>query len=172
MFCRKAKKTRATSFARPAHIAYVPYETGCKADVDQASGENATACLPSRLSRVRAPSPALFSKPPPSRPLRGCFRRSEQQKCRSKAVLLCPKKGSTDTCLHFLASTCLALHLLTKVFATSHRQVVRHWNCCWSNYKAYLEKKQGRQVFLCGYAGNFRKNWLLNTCTDVAPVGE
>ena len=23
----------------------------------------------------------------------------------------------------------------------------RDWNCFWSNYKAYLEKKQERQVF-------------------------
>ncbi len=50
----------------------------------------------------------------------------------------------------FLASTCLTFGLLTKVFATSHRQVVRHWNCFWSNYKACLQKKQGRQVFSQG----------------------
>ena len=49
IFCRMAEKMRATSFARPAHIVHVPYETGCKADVNQTSGDIATACLPSRL---------------------------------------------------------------------------------------------------------------------------
>jgi hypothetical protein len=44
-----AEKMGATSFARPAHNESESYEAGCKADVDQASGENATACLPSRL---------------------------------------------------------------------------------------------------------------------------
>jgi hypothetical protein len=61
MFCRMAKKSNAKSFARPAHIAHESYQTGCQADVDQASGEVATPCLPSRLSRIRAPSPALTS---------------------------------------------------------------------------------------------------------------
>jgi hypothetical protein len=52
---------RATSFARPAHIASESYEARYKADVNRASGDHVTACLPSRLSRVRAPSPALTS---------------------------------------------------------------------------------------------------------------
>jgi hypothetical protein len=49
MFCQMAKISRVTSFARPAHSANKPYKAGCKADVDQASGDIATACLPSRL---------------------------------------------------------------------------------------------------------------------------
>jgi hypothetical protein len=43
---------RATSFARHAHNARVLYKTGCKVDVDQASGERATAFLEGRLSRI------------------------------------------------------------------------------------------------------------------------
>jgi hypothetical protein len=58
IFCQKAEKTRATSFVSDAHIAYVPYKTGWQADVHQESGDHVTACLPSRLSRVRVPSPA------------------------------------------------------------------------------------------------------------------
>jgi hypothetical protein len=30
---------------------------------------------------------------------------------------------------------------------TLYRQIVSNWNCCWSNYKVCLEKKQVRQVF-------------------------
>ena len=52
-------KVFATAFARPAHIVIESYETRCEADVDRTSGEPATTCLPSRLSRVRASSPAL-----------------------------------------------------------------------------------------------------------------
>ena len=48
----------ATSFASDAHIACESYETGCQADVNQASGESVTACLPSRLSRVLVQSHA------------------------------------------------------------------------------------------------------------------
>jgi hypothetical protein len=39
-------------------MACVSFETGCKADVNQASGESVTTCLECRLSLVRAPSPA------------------------------------------------------------------------------------------------------------------
>jgi hypothetical protein len=56
-----------TSFVDDAHIACKSYKTGCQADVNRVSGDNATACLPSRLSRVRAPSPALTSSISPSK---------------------------------------------------------------------------------------------------------
>jgi hypothetical protein len=46
MFCRKAQKTRVTSFARPVHNANKSYETGCKADVKRASDD--IARIPSR----------------------------------------------------------------------------------------------------------------------------
>jgi hypothetical protein len=49
LFCRMAKKSCVTAFARPAHSANKSYEVGCKADVKRASGDIATACLPSRL---------------------------------------------------------------------------------------------------------------------------
>ena len=48
-FAERRKKRARRLFARPAHIACIPYETGCKADVDQSSGASVTAFLPSRL---------------------------------------------------------------------------------------------------------------------------
>ena len=51
------------------------------------------------------------------------------------------------TCLYVPQTPAPHSHCLTKVFATSHRQIVRHWNCCWSNYRISPQKKQGRQVF-------------------------
>ena len=60
---------------------------------------------------------------------------------------LLPQKVFNGHLPSFLATTCLAFHLLTKVFATSHRQVVSNWNCLRSNYRTCGEKKQGRQVF-------------------------
>src|SRR5947209_3603833 len=74
----------------------------------------------------------------------------------SMAVLFSVKRRSTDTCPCFLGNTCLGIRRLTKVFTPSHRQVVRHWNCLWSNYTPCLPKKQDRQVFsqgLCRIAG-------------------
>jgi hypothetical protein len=81
MFCRKAQKTRVTCFARPVHNANKSYETGYKADVERASGDIATTCLPSRLSRVRAPSPALTSTSIPLKsPSQADFRASTIRK--------------------------------------------------------------------------------------------
>src|SRR5258708_22819098 len=92
MFCRKAEKTRATSFARPAHIASESCETGCKADVNQAGGDSVTACLPSRLSRVRAPSPAPLLQPSLSKSFTSRFKGTEQRR-------------SVDTAVFFIAPT-------------------------------------------------------------------
>jgi len=64
-----------------------------------------------------------------------------------KDGFLFEQKAFNEHLPSFLANTCLAIHFLTKVFANSHRQVVRHWNCLQSNYRPCLEKKQGRQVF-------------------------
>ncbi len=49
-----------------------------------------------------------------------------------------------------VANACPALPLLTKVFAPLHRQIVRTWNCFWGNYRTFLQKKQGRQVYSQG----------------------
>ncbi len=56
-------------------------------------------------------------------------------------------KGVQRTPAFFLANTCFAFHVPTKVFANLHRQVVSTWNCLPSNYRTSLHKIQGRQVF-------------------------
>ncbi len=56
-------KTRVTSFVRDAHISNLSSTRANKASSRQAGGERVTPCLPSRLSRVRVPSPALLYEP-------------------------------------------------------------------------------------------------------------
>src|SRR5215467_10860070 len=49
--------TRVTFFVGDAHISHLSSTLANKASSRQTSGEIGTPCLPSRLSRVRAPSP-------------------------------------------------------------------------------------------------------------------
>jgi hypothetical protein len=51
----------AIFYVRVARMAYVGGKHAPEAILQQANGDNVTFCLPSRLSRVRAPSPALTS---------------------------------------------------------------------------------------------------------------
>ena len=60
-------KKFVTFYVRVARMAHVSNKRAPGAISQQASGESATFCLPSRLSRVRAPSPALTSSIIPSR---------------------------------------------------------------------------------------------------------
>ena len=60
-FCQKARKKRATTFVTRALKRGSTAQSACSGCLCQASGDLATTCLPSRLSRVRAPSPALTS---------------------------------------------------------------------------------------------------------------
>src|SRR6266568_1794230 len=50
-----------TIYVSRAHVAFVIGRSSPRAISQEASGDRATICLPSRLSRVRAPSPALTS---------------------------------------------------------------------------------------------------------------
>src|SRR6266487_4486334 len=62
----------ATSFAGPAHSASASYKTGSKADIPAEVTQWLSSCLPSRVSRVRVPSPA------PQKQLSLCQRFSRQ----------------------------------------------------------------------------------------------
>jgi hypothetical protein len=59
-FCQKARKKRATTFVRHASKRGSTAQSACSGYLRQASGDLATTFLPSRLSRVRVPSPALL----------------------------------------------------------------------------------------------------------------
>src|SRR2546423_10176253 len=59
------------------------------------------------------------------------------------------------TCLYVSQIPAPHPHVLTKVFATLHRQIVCTWNCFSSNYRTSLRKKQGRQVFAKRYFSKF-----------------
>ncbi len=83
-----------------------------------------TDCLPSRLSRVRAPSPALLEKPLSSQCFTGRFTGSEQREAMGMTVFFLIKRRSTNTCLHFLGTTCLAFRILTKV--VTHISIYDH----------------------------------------------
>jgi hypothetical protein len=52
-------------------------------------------------------------------------------------------------CLSQSMTACPAITFSAKVFASSHRQVVSHWNCFLSYYNVFSAKKQERQVFAC-----------------------
>jgi len=53
-------KGLAKSCVRAAQICSIGVQCACRADLEQPSGILAGLCLPSRLSRVRASSPAFF----------------------------------------------------------------------------------------------------------------
>ena len=53
----------ATFYVRVARMAYVSGKHAPEAILQQANGDNVTFCLPSRLSRVRAQSPAPKHEP-------------------------------------------------------------------------------------------------------------
>jgi hypothetical protein len=59
-FCQKARKKRATTFVRHASKRGSTAQSACSGYLRQASGDLATTFLPSRLSRVRVPSPTLL----------------------------------------------------------------------------------------------------------------
>src|SRR2546423_13187937 len=59
------------------------------------------------------------------------------------------------TCLYVSQIPAPHPHVLTKVFATLHRQIVCTWNCFSSNYRTSLRKNQGRQVFAKRYFSKF-----------------
>jgi hypothetical protein len=84
--------------------------------------------------------------------------RSNPRKAQSReAVLFNPQKVFNKHLPSFLANTCLAFHIPTKVFTNSRRQVVSHWNCLRSNYRPSSLKKQVRQVFLIEPAENAKE---------------
>jgi hypothetical protein len=65
-FCQKAQKCLVTTFVNHAYKRRMTDESACEAYLYQPSGVAVRSCLPSRLSRVRVPSPALLPKPFPS----------------------------------------------------------------------------------------------------------
>src|SRR6266516_3282678 len=83
------------------------YERSPRAISWQAVGDLATTCLPSRLSRVRAPSPAFLPKPSLCKrfgsQLKATRRRDEQ----SETVLFLGKRRTTTPCLPKWHTSCL-----------------------------------------------------------------
>ena len=77
------------------------YELASKAILRQASGDVVSTCLPSRLSRVRAPSPALFPQPSLSMGLASRLTASKQWYHFEATVSFCVKRRSTNTCRVF-----------------------------------------------------------------------
>jgi hypothetical protein len=94
-------------------------------------------------SPVSRPTSSIVSLLAPDRLLHG----KQAVKVQERGDSLFHQTVSNGHLPHFLANTCLAFHLPTKVFASSHRQVLSNWYYLSSNYRAYLEKKQVRQVF-------------------------
>ena len=72
-FAEGAKNAHATSCLRGAHISNVSFRRANKGSSQQASGESVTPCFPSKLSRVRVPSPAPQSIPFRSASRSACF---------------------------------------------------------------------------------------------------
>ena len=107
-FCQNQEQKHVTGFARHAHNAHVPYKTGCKADVHQVSGESVTACLPSRLSRVRVPSPAPMYEPSLCRPVRSRLGTTRRREGKQGGGFSMRKKAYSDTLPRFP-------HCLTKI---------------------------------------------------------
>ena len=73
-FCQDARKKHVKTFVTRASKRGSTAQSACSGCLCQASGDLATTCLPSRLSRVRAPSPALTSTIiPPKSPSQADF---------------------------------------------------------------------------------------------------
>jgi len=90
-----------TPYTNSVRIWFTSVRRACRAVLEEASCDIADVCLPSRLSRVRAPSPALLPKPLFSKCFTGRFRRSEQWWPMRRTVFFLSKRRSTNTCLHF-----------------------------------------------------------------------
>jgi hypothetical protein len=63
-----------------------------------------------------------------------------QQKCSQAFCYM-------TTCFYVSQTPAPHPRFQTKVFATSHRQIVRTWNCFWSYYRTFPQEKQEKQVF-------------------------
>lgn len=86
------------------------------------------------LDRLVRPSQSNLRKQPPR-----------------EAVFFLSPKAFNEHLPSFLVNTCLAVSSSTKVFPSSHRQVVPNWNCLPSHYRTFLWEKQVRQVFTQGF---------------------
>ena len=82
----------ATFYVRVARMAHVSNKRAPGAISQQASGESATFCLPSRLSRVRAPSPAPLYRPSLCKPS-GASWWQPNGEGESKRRFCCAQKG-------------------------------------------------------------------------------
>jgi hypothetical protein len=77
-FCQDAQKEQVKTFVICACKRGSTAQSAWKGYLCQASGVFVTTCLPSRLSRVRVPSPALFPQSSLSWRLICCFTGSKQ----------------------------------------------------------------------------------------------
>src|SRR6266567_720779 len=91
------------------------YERSPRANSWEAVGDPVTICLPSRLSRVRVPSPALVYEPSLCRPITsrlGTTRRREGKQgggfsmCKNMSSDILPRFRATS-CLRELVTSCL-----------------------------------------------------------------
>ena len=81
-FCPERRKMHATTFAMRALKRGNTLQPACKGYSYQASGVFAGTCLPSRLSRVRAPSPAPTYEPSLCRPTTSRLRATRRRKAK------------------------------------------------------------------------------------------
>jgi hypothetical protein len=151
----------ATPFLRAAQISKVVNESASQADAKQACGKFVSSCLPSRLSRVRISSPAFSSHPSFSTRFAGSFRASNLRKHFETAVLFCAKRRSTNICLRFRVNTCLAFHLLTKVFTTCIGRLLATGIASQATIEHLFVKYKGGRCSLGGsFQNSFRVTYL------------
>src|SRR6266567_4352131 len=101
-------KMRVTICLRCAWITVKMYERSPRAISWQAVGDPATICLPSRLSRVRVPSPAPSSEPSLYWLTRGRFVASKRCESQQAGGFMLRKKVYSDILPHFGVTSCLA----------------------------------------------------------------
>ena len=102
-------------------------ETASQGDVQQASGEPATACLPSRLSRVRVPSPAPTCTSSLCRPARSRLATTGQRLGKQGGDVFMRKKACSDILPLFLHCSTKNLTRCSLSQAIAARKPQKNW---------------------------------------------
>jgi hypothetical protein len=95
------------TFIRHAHLSIGTCKAALGASSEEASGDLVSTCLPSRLSRVRAPSPAPTYRPSLCRPITSRLGATRQRYGKQGGGLSMCKQACSDTLPRFRVTSCL-----------------------------------------------------------------